>query len=99
MGKEALLQAIAEPNMNVRPGYAAVVVENLVGENAIGILEHESPQAVSLAEPGGGRVIWGRPNIQLVQPQPWSIMPEGLLNGLSQQQVADLLGAIMSGPR
>jgi putative membrane-bound dehydrogenase-like protein len=99
MGKEALLQAIAEPNMNVRPGYAAVVVENLVGENAIGILEHESPQAVSLAQPGGGRVIWGRPNIQLVQPQPWSIMPEGLLNGLSQQQVADLLGAIMSGPR
>jgi putative membrane-bound dehydrogenase-like protein len=99
MGKEALLQAIAEPNMNIRQGYAAVVIENLVGENAIGILEHESPQAVTLAQPGGGRVIWGRPNIQLVQPQPWSIMPEGLLNGLSQQQVADLLGAIMSLPR
>lgn len=99
MGREPLLQAIAEPNMNIRPGYAAVVVENLVGENAIGILEHESQQAVSLAQPGGGRVIWGRPNIQLVQPQPWSIMPEGLLNGLNQQQVADLLGAIMSSPR
>ena len=98
-GKEALLQAIAEPNMNIRPGYAGVVVENMVGENAIGILEYENSQAVSLAQPGGGRVIWGRPSIQFVQPEPWSIMPEGLLSGLSEQQIADLIGAVMSSPR
>ncbi len=99
LGKEALLQAIAEPNLTGRPGFGTVVLETRVGENAIGILEHETPEALSLAQAGGGHLVWARPTVQTVQPQPWSIMPEGLLNGLSHQQIADLLGAIMAASR
>ncbi len=98
-GKEPLLRAIVEPAMHIRPGYAAVVAENPAGENAIGILERQNPQAITLAQPGGTRLIWSRPNVGAVQEQSWSLMPEGLLTGLSQQQVADLLGAIMIAPR
>jgi hypothetical protein len=43
----------------------------------------------------GTQVVLPRANIQYLQAQPWSLMPEGLEAGLTTQGMADLLEYIV----
>jgi len=54
---------------------------------------------VTLKRPNRDEIVLPRGNIETMETQPWSLMPEGLQEGLSPQAVADLLDHIMLSPR
>ena len=96
-GKERVLAAILEPNAVVRRGYRTYVAETADGEVLIGVLRNENATAVTLQQLNGDPVVLPRANVRYLQAQPWSIMPEGMEEGLTPQDMADLLSYIL-GP-
>jgi putative membrane-bound dehydrogenase-like protein len=97
-GKEKLLLAILEPNAIQKPGYTPSAVQTKPGELLLGVVRDENLKTLTLRQPNGKEAVWPRDNIEYVQPQPWSLMPDGLVQGLSTQDVADLLDYLMTGP-
>jgi putative heme-binding domain-containing protein len=95
-GREKVLESVVEPNADVRPGYAACVVETSEGEILIGIRTEQNPTTIVLRQPTGP-VVWPRLNVQSMQTQSWSFMPEGLEEGLTPQDMADLVEWVMTG--
>ena len=83
----------------MRPGYESVVIGTKNGETLIGLVTEESPAAVTLEQPDGLRTVWPRTNIGTIETQPWSFMPEGLEEGLTPQDMADLLEYIATGTK
>jgi putative heme-binding domain-containing protein len=65
------------------------------GETALGLKEEENPNTITLRQPNGARLVWPRLDLLSAQDQTWSLMPEGLEQGLSQQEVADLLAFVL----
>jgi putative heme-binding domain-containing protein len=94
-GKERTLAAILEPNAQVRPDFLPYVVETAEGETFIGLLRGDTAATVCLQPPNGRAVVLPRANIQDLQAQPWSFMPDGLEEGLTPQGMADLLEYIL----
>jgi len=79
-----LLSAILEPNLEIARGYATSVVEthgqdNLIGSSAMKMNNDH------LAPTGDVEVVWPRRNIQSIQPQTWSLMPDGMDKGLPRR--------------
>jgi len=99
IGKEKILSAILEPNLELTSGYATSIIETRGRENLIGIVLDDNETTITLRQPGSVDVVWPRRNIQTIQPQPWSLMPEGLEQGLAPEAMADLLEYIMTTPR
>jgi putative membrane-bound dehydrogenase-like protein len=89
--KERILSAILEPNAEVPPEYATQVVQTQDGEILLGLKADETLATVTLRQPNRVAVVLPRGNIQFIQPQPWSMMPDGLDQGMAPADMADLL--------
>jgi putative membrane-bound dehydrogenase-like protein len=97
-GKEKLLVSILDPNREVAPQFASYLVETRDGESFSGLIVNESANSVTLRMSGGAESVVARANIASLQSQGKSLMPEGLEEGLSQQDMADLLEFIVATP-
>jgi putative membrane-bound dehydrogenase-like protein len=97
-GKERILTAILEPGNQIQPGYETRVLETRTGEILIGSIAEESLQSVTIRQPDGITSVWPRANIQFIESMPWSVMPDGLEQGLSTQGMADLLEFFLMAP-
>ena len=90
-GKEKLLANIVDPNLEVRPEYTAFTVETKSDESLVGLVVNESATAVTIRQAFGKEDIIPRANIAKMQSQKLSMMPEGLEQNLTIQDMADLL--------
>jgi putative membrane-bound dehydrogenase-like protein len=95
-GKEKLLSDILEPSANIELGYETCVLHTFEGENLIGIKVDENSTTVTLRQPRGESIVCPRLNMQALRPQTWSLMPAGLEQGLSSQDLANLLEYLMT---
>ncbi len=95
-GKEAILRAILEPNLDVQADYATCVAETKEGESLVGIKTSQNASTLTLRRLGGGPTVWLLADIQSIQTQSWSLMPEGLEQGFSLQDMADLLDYLLT---
>jgi len=95
--REQLLASILEPNLSVRPDYATVVVETNEGQSLLGIILEENKTTLTLKQPDGSIVVWPQLNIRSIRPQTWSLMPDGLEVGFSNQDMADLMEYVLKG--
>lgn len=86
-----VLADILEPQKGIAPGFETCLLQTADGGLWTGVLERERPEAIVLARPWGERMVWPRGSVRYLQPQPWSLMPEGLEQGVSPQSMADLL--------
>ena len=69
------------------------------GESYIGLIANETATSVTLRQAGGAETVVLRANIQSIQSQGQSAMPEGLEAGLTPQDMANLLEHIATaGP-
>ena len=91
LGKQRILQDIVEPNQFIAPGFGAAVVETRDGEVYVGVMRDENNATLTIRQPGGAQIILTRANIRSIDPQPWSLMPDQLEQGLTVQAMADLL--------
>jgi putative membrane-bound dehydrogenase-like protein len=89
--REDLLSAILEPTYEIRPGYETWLFETQEAAVFAGRVEAVTPETLILRRPGQPAVVWPRAAFFLVEPRPWSLMPEALENGLGRQEMADLL--------
>jgi putative heme-binding domain-containing protein len=95
-GKEKLLVNILDPNREVPPNYFAYIVETKEGESYTGIIVNETAGSVTIRQPLGNEVVVLRSRIAKMQAQRTSLMPEGLEEGLTNQDLADLVDFIFA---
>jgi putative membrane-bound dehydrogenase-like protein len=94
--KEALYDAIINPNNGVSMGFETWQFALRDGGAALGLIRSETPQEVTLALPGGATQKIARDNIAKREKQTTSMMPSGLNQALSQQDLIDLVEYLAS---
>ena len=86
-----LLEAIAFPSASFVRSYESVKVTTLDGRVFQGVLKKDAPDEVVLALNATDEVRVARADIEGVTPGTVSVMPSGLDQQLSRQELADLI--------
>jgi len=95
-GKEKLLVNILDPNREVPPNYFGYVVDTKEGDSYTGIIVNETANSVTVRQPLAIEVVVPRSQIAKMQASKLSLMPEGLEEGLANQDLADLVDFIVA---
>ena len=91
-----MLLNVVNPSAEIREGFENYMVLTDDGRVAAGFLFDQDKHIVVLRGADGQNITIGRKDIDEMVKQPKSLMPEGLLNKLSDQQVRDLMAYIRS---
>lgn len=86
-----ILQSILNPSKEIAPKYLTHIVETIDGDSFSGILVTKNAQSVELMQVDGKKVAIPRADVEVLTPQNKSIMPELLIQGMTAQQVADIV--------
>ena len=84
-----MLISIVNPNAEIREGFQFITVETKDGRSIGGFQVDRDNQVTVLRGLDGQDVTLSAQDIKAVQPMGRSLMPEGLLEGLSEQQLRD----------
>jgi len=94
--REALFQAIVEPNAGISMGYEAVQVEvKNAGGTFIGFLSSDTEKHITLRMPGGLAQTFEKKQVK-TKKLPASLMPEGLALTMSEAELVDLVEYLAS---
>jgi len=96
MGLEAVLRNILTPNAAMEPGYRIYRVEMKNGDLIDAFFVSEDKNAVVIRQAGLPDRRLNKAEIRSTRYVRRSLMPEGLLDALQDQQVADLLAYLMT---
>ncbi len=91
-----MLMHIVNPSAEIREGYETYLVITEDGLVVSGFLFDQDKQIVVIRGADGQNVTIKRENIDEMIKQPKSLMPEGLLEKLSDQELRDLFGFLRS---
>jgi putative heme-binding domain-containing protein len=94
----SVLRDIREPGATLHPDYVTYQAETRDGELHVGFLRDSSPDTVRLFDVDGRETALQRTNVANVHPTGVSLMPTGLLEGLSETDVRDLLTFLLHEP-
>ena len=95
-GIEALLRNVITPNAAMEAGYRRFRVETLDGDLFEGLLAAQDNDSVTLRQPGTEDQRFPRSRLKRAGFVRGSVMPEGLLEGLPDDQVRDLLAYLLT---
>lgn len=96
MGLEAVLRNILTPNAAMEPGYRIFRVEMINGDLIDAFFVSEDKDATIIRQPGLPDRRLAKKDIRSTKFIRRSLMPEGLLDALPDQQAADLLAYLMT---
>jgi putative heme-binding domain-containing protein len=94
--KEGLLASIVHPSEGIGFGYEGWNIELKDGSSLTGIMASKTADEIELKLAGGTRRAIKQSEIQSKKQLDISLMPEGLYQGLSTQEMADLLEYLSS---
>ena len=86
-----LLEAIVEPSASLVRSYEPVSVTTRDGEERLGILRRDDARGIALVTGPGSTLQIDRADITAVTPATLSLMPAGLDEQITRQELADLL--------
>lgn len=86
-----VLNLIRKPSESIKSGHETQEVKTTDGEVFLGRMQGSNAGEIILVTVGNRLVRVPRSKIASEQTRPTSLMPEGLLDGLSEQQTNDLL--------
>jgi putative heme-binding domain-containing protein len=89
-GKEKLLTNILDPNREVPPNYFGYTVDTREGDSYTGLIVNETANSLAIRQSLGAEVVVARSQIAKMQVSKLSIMPEGLEEGLTHQDLAEV---------
>ncbi len=92
-----MLVNIINPSAEIREGFGTVIATTVDGRVVTGFLVEQDPSVVVLRTAEGQTVSLDRDDIDELVPQKKSIMPEGQLKTLTEEQVRDLFAYLRSG--
>ena len=84
------LPAILEPSLEIREGFGSYICKLKDGQLRMGLLEKQDATSVVLKDLAGQKTTLPLSEIVSLEASPLSIMPEGLLQGLSDAELRDL---------
>jgi putative membrane-bound dehydrogenase-like protein len=96
LAKEALYDAIINPNAGVSMGFETSQIQTKDGTVAIGIVRSETNEEVILVLPGGSTNSFAKKQIAKREKLATSLMPSGLNQALSQQDLVDMVEYLAS---
>jgi putative heme-binding domain-containing protein len=94
--KEAIFDAILNPNAGISMGFETAEIKLRGGAQAMGIIRSETTEELVLALPGGALQKFAKTDVQKVSKLPTSMMPSGLNQALSIQNLVDLVSYLSS---
>jgi putative membrane-bound dehydrogenase-like protein len=89
-----LLTALLDPNAAVEGRFVAYQLETADGETYVGLLGDENASAVTIVQPNAIKQRVPRAAIKSLGSSRLSLMPEGLEQGMTPQDVADLIAFV-----
>ncbi len=92
-----MLTHIVKPNAEIREGYENYVVQTTDGRTLTGFLADRDESVVVLRSMAGQDVTLKREQIDELRPAGQSVMPENLLQPLSDRQIRDLVAYLRQG--
>lgn len=87
-----ILEALVIPSSTIAQGYETIIVTMKDGENYTGLRVGKSDDPLVLRTASGAEMTLHQHQIESVDRSKLSLMPEGLLNSLTRDEVRDLLG-------
>jgi putative membrane-bound dehydrogenase-like protein len=93
---DTMLLNIVNPSAEIREGYVGSVIAITDGRILSGVIVEEDKNVVVLRGADGHEATLPRDAIDTMRPSASSLMPEGLLNEMSAQQVRDLFAYLRS---
>jgi putative membrane-bound dehydrogenase-like protein len=94
-----LLPNVVDPSAVQRLEYANQVVVTTDGRTLTGVVTESGPESVTLADAKNVRTVLPRSQIEEMNPSAVSLMPEGILDQLDDQQLRDLFSYLQAdGP-
>jgi putative membrane-bound dehydrogenase-like protein len=98
--RDFLLTSIVDPSAYIRPEFVAYVVNLKDGRTLTGLVAESTPRAITLLNEKNERTVIARDKIDDMAASPVSLMPEKILDPLSEQEIRDLFAYLQSdGPR
>ena len=91
-----LLESLLQPSVKVEPKYAAYFVKTADGRSFTGLVLKRDDKQLVLRDAENKEVVLEAANVESVQPSRLSLMPDGLLAGLTAPEAADLLEYLAS---
>jgi putative heme-binding domain-containing protein len=96
---DQILMNILDPNREVSPNYLEYVVALEDGRVLTGVIANETATNITLRRAEGVQDVVLRKDIADMRSSGKSLMPEGLENKITGQEMADLLAFLVSGSR
>jgi len=90
-----MLPAIVDPSLAIREEFTAFTVVTKDGQTLMGFLDAQTPQSITVRDLNGQKLVLSRADVKSLTASPVSLMPEGLLDEMSAQQIADLFAYLM----
>jgi putative heme-binding domain-containing protein len=90
-GRDGILTAILEPNKEVAAQYIAYIVNTKDGQTLTGVVAEDNATSLTLKMMAGVSQTIQRSNIKGSSSSGQSLMPEGLEQGMTVQEMADLV--------
>ncbi|HEX8203841.1 MAG TPA: c-type cytochrome, partial [Isosphaeraceae bacterium] len=95
-----LLESLVDPGALIRKEYQAQTVALADGRVLTGLIVEENGQAITLFDGQKQKTVIPRDAIEAIQPSETSLMPEGVLDALRDDQIRDLFRYLQSnGPK
>lgn len=91
-----LLVQIVDPDAEIREGYVNYLIRTKDGRTLSGFLTSRSDKTITIKPYGGTEISLSMEEIEEMEPQKTSLMPEGILEKMSDKEVQDLFAFIMS---
>lgn len=88
---DALLNNVIDPNQIIGAGYENTIVETKDGRSLSGRLVEETPDQVKLLSAGDKEDVVAKADVKSLRTEKISVMPEGLVDTLSDQDLRNLL--------
>ena len=89
-----LLPAIIDPSLGVREEFTTFNLTTKDEQSLTGFLLENQPKSVTMMDTTGNKLVIAREQIQSLQASALSLMPEGLLDTLKEQQIRDLISYV-----
>jgi putative heme-binding domain-containing protein len=91
-----LLESMLQPSARIEPQFAAYNVKTLDGRTMTGLLVKRDEKQVVLKDAENKQITLDAADVESVTPSRLSLMPDGLLAGLTPQEAVDLLDFLAS---
>lgn len=94
--QEKLLRNIVDPSSVIRQEFISHVAVTVDGRIVTGLLADATPETVAIVDAANKRTVLNRNELEELRESPISLMPEGLLDSLTDQQIRDLIAYTQS---